>query len=100
MLPLAQIQENLRGIGFDGIAQRLAREYRVPLSAMLGGDRHKTSTAARHHLWSLIDGTLAPSSVELARLFGVDHSTVLAALKHRHAWLAGESLARRAGASA
>ena len=83
MKATAEVQSDLRAIGALGLAAKLAAEYHVPMAKVIGRDRHKTAAAARHHLWALIHGTLVMSYPEVAEIFGVDHTTVMAAIRKR-----------------
>lgn len=88
--PIETIRANLDRVHALQTAERLAAEYGVPLASIIGRDRHRTPTAARHHLWSLILGSLDLPFAEIAALFGVDHSTVISAVRRREAKVRGE----------
>lgn len=68
---------NLRRLGALDLAGRIANKYRVHRDQMLGDDRHKSPTAARHELWMVLRHTLALSFPELGIAFQRDHSSVV-----------------------
>lgn len=83
-------RERLALIGALGVAERVARGRGVMLDDMLSGERRPAAVGARHELWSLIRGSTALSLPEIARVFGVDPSTVLDGIVKRETALARE----------
>lgn len=75
------IQEALRRMG----VLMWAREYCVSqgstLLEVLSSDRHASVARARHRLWTVMRHTLGLSYPELARIFGVDHTTIMSGVK-------------------
>lgn len=80
-----QVKRNLEQFGLLPSAIKLAKEYRVRLLDLLGESRAPTAAAARRHLWSLIRDSLNLSYPEIGRLTLVDHTTVMEAVRKRHA---------------
>lgn len=78
---VAAVVANLERVGALETMEQIRREYRLTYEELLGGDRHKTAAAARHHLWLLIKHTLDLSYPEMARIFFVDHTTVLTGVR-------------------
>jgi chromosomal replication initiation ATPase DnaA len=60
----------------------------VTLDELLVGGRSARIIATRHKVWSLIHGTCGYSQCEIARIFLVDHVTVIRALQKRERELA------------
>lgn len=62
------------------LAKQVAMEHGVPLDRMLGRGRHKRTALARHVFWGALRGA-GYSYPEIARGYGVDHTTVMAGVK-------------------
>lgn len=76
------------------LAQRVATERGVTIVELLGSRRHfHRLTRARFELWELLYTSAAPCIIELARIFEVNHATVLSGIK-RHEKLLSEEHAR------
>lgn len=58
---------------------------------VLGGDCHRTPARCRRHVWMLLRHTLGLSYPELARVFDMDHSTILVGIRQAEAELEGSS---------
>ena len=66
----------------ERVARSIAYSYGFELDELLySRGRARTLVRARHHLWTVIQHTLDLSTPEIARAFGVDHSTVLYAVR-------------------
>ena len=72
------------------VLARISALHQVPLEALFGRRRTARVLAARRHGWAEIRKLIKPdgrniSSVQIARWFGVDHTTVLYGLRqHRN----------------
>ena len=73
------------------IVETVARHYDVPPSVLLGADRHKSVTEARHVAMALARQRVGASFPELGRYFGRDHTTCIYAVRRVHAALAPKS---------
>lgn len=74
------IIDALRMRGLLPVAREVAFEYGVTLAELVSRDRHKGPAGARHALWARMYGTGTWSYPRIAALFGVDHTTVHAAV--------------------
>lgn len=81
---VADVVTNLSRRGLLATAERTAAEYRVSLKDVLSCARHRNASKARRHLWTLIRDSLDLSYPEIGSLFGVDHTSVLNAVRKRH----------------
>lgn len=65
-------------------AYRIADAHGLTLERLLSRDRTANVVAARHELWLIVRSTLGDMSYpELARVFEVDHTTILHAAHKR-----------------
>lgn len=64
------------------VSDDCARVHQVPVSAVRGTSRLRTSTLARHHAWFVLRDTHQFSWVEIGRAVGCDHTSVMAGAKH------------------
>jgi chromosomal replication initiation ATPase DnaA len=71
----------LTTLGLIGEARTIAENCGVTLDEMLGRGRYKSMCEARHELWRLTRERFGYSYPQVAKLYGVDHTTVMAALK-------------------
>jgi chromosomal replication initiation ATPase DnaA len=55
--------------------------HRVTLAGVLGQSRLASVVRARHDLWAMCRWSLGMSYGELGALFGVDHTTVVSAVR-------------------
>lgn len=78
-------RQNLERMGLVEWAERVCARTKpsVPLDAVLGRSRDRLVVERRHELWSLMHGTFGLAYAELGRVFGVDHSTVMGAIRKR-----------------
>lgn len=60
----------------DVVTESVATEG-ADLDHVLAGARHKSSARARHRAWAVIRSKTSASLHEIAKAFGVDHTTVL-----------------------
>jgi chromosomal replication initiation ATPase DnaA len=92
----ARVLERLEFLGARALAQRTASEFGVALGTVLQGkSRSRSVIRARHRIWCLVRHTLDLSYPEMERLFEVDHTTIVVAVRKRERELEGE--ARRGG---
>jgi chromosomal replication initiation ATPase DnaA len=70
------IRKTLSARGFLGLAQTIAEEQHVELDSMLAPGRMSDAVRARHELWRAIR-ELGFSYPAIAKIFGVDHTTVM-----------------------
>lgn len=107
------VLDRMRFRGALDIAQQLAKESRCTLEELAGRTRGPRAVAARHATWkALVAGGFSVNGV--AKLFGVNHTTVLVALgrskagvcicptcggKHRKGGNAGARRSRMGGGS-
>lgn len=88
MLSVEEVRENLRRAKALSMVQRLCAARMVAFERVCGRDRHKSVTRARHEIWSLLRSSTEMSYPEIGALFGVDHTSVMDAIKKREARLA------------
>ena len=62
-------------------ARKVARAHHVTLAEMLGNSRSAGHCNARFELWAVLSGTLGWSTVTIGKLFGRDHTTVIAGIR-------------------
>lgn len=60
----------------------LAREYGVTTGDVLSRARTRTVVKCRHHMWRLLRDTLDLSYPEIGRIWGVDHTSVMTAVRN------------------
>jgi hypothetical protein len=66
------------------VAESVAARHGVTVDAILSGERFPSTVRARHEWWRLVKDTWDLSYPETARLVGgVDHTSVLSALRER-----------------
>lgn len=76
MRPKHEIRRALEARGFLGLAEEIAVEMHVELDDMLGPGRMSDATRARHELYRAIrEHDLSYPAI--AKIFGVDHTTVM-----------------------
>ncbi len=63
-----------------GLVEDICKRLHVRIEDALGRGRQKSIAAARHAIWAHFRWALRWSYLEMGRLFGVDHSTVMSAL--------------------
>lgn len=81
-MTLSEVCKNLDRVGALGVARRIARKYGVSLAEMLGDDsHHRTASAARHELWTVMRHTLDLSYEEVGDVVGRHHSTVMTGVR-------------------
>jgi chromosomal replication initiation ATPase DnaA len=91
----ARVLERLEFLGARALAQRTASEFGVALGTVLQGkSRSRSVIRARHRIWCLIRHTLDLSYPEMERLFEVDHTTIVVAVRKRERELEGEERGR------
>ena len=75
--------EALRDRHLDGLAREVCTSRGVLLREVLGASRSRSVVRARHELWWRIRHLpdRCYSSPEIGRLFGRDHSTILAGIE-------------------
>jgi chromosomal replication initiation ATPase DnaA len=66
----------------QALAASLAAETGIPAEDILGRSRERAVVAVRHRLWSALYNTGLSMPI-VAELVGVDHTSVLAALRKR-----------------
>ncbi len=72
------VEERLRGIGALALAQRLAANAGVKLSLVLSRKcRWARVVVVRHRLWMIVKHTLELAWMDMERLFGFDHASIL-----------------------
>jgi len=104
-LRVRRIYDRLVELGALPTLMRLAHEYRVPARLILARDNRPEVVSARHHVWTVVAHTLClgadrrscigrTARVEgwspLSRLFEVDHTTIMVAVKAHEARLLEE----------
>jgi chromosomal replication initiation ATPase DnaA len=75
------VARKLKQRGLLDAAHRAAERFHVTVEAMLGRDRHKSASAARHALWAEIYDLDLLSLPELGEVFDRDHTTILAGVR-------------------
>ena len=85
---LENVRARVNAMGAMSLAKAIAREHGVLLDDMLGGTRAIECVAARHRLWTIIADTTGAGWKTLSRIFVVDHTTVMMAVRKRHRALA------------
>ncbi len=83
-----RVKCNLDRIGALETARRICGG---DLDDVVGCSRRARFTILRYELWSVIHGTLGFTCTELARVFEVNHSTILHGLEVRHGRLVREA---------
>jgi hypothetical protein len=83
--------DRLEEAGLRGFCLQFCAEQGVSLALVLGLSRAPSVVRVRHHLWFVVLGTLGMSQSEVARLFGVDPSTVNQAIRSQEERAAREA---------
>lgn len=81
---------NLETYGAIDLAREIARKHHTSVELIISRVRTKNVTHARHHLWAVIRWTLDISYPEIARWFGVDHTTVMSGVRNHEARIVKE----------
>ncbi|WP_437623362.1 hypothetical protein [Sorangium sp. So ce1151] len=81
MKPELHLVRELRQRGLMPLVRSVARDHGVLAIDVLGTARSRSLHAARRRLWSILAGRYSMSSVEIGRLCGRDHTSVLSALR-------------------
>ena len=81
--PWSTVVEALEARGLLEPITNIVRSHRVTVFEACGRGQTKAVTAARHHAWAYLRATCKFSYPEIARIWGVHHATVHAALKAR-----------------
>ncbi|WP_437647820.1 helix-turn-helix domain-containing protein [Sorangium sp. So ce362] len=71
----------LRQRGLMPLVRAVARDHGVKAIELLGQQRGRALHAARRRLWSILADRYNMSSIEIGRLCGRNHTSVLAALR-------------------
>lgn len=82
-----QVIAELRRLGVERGARKIAKSHGMELEKALGGDRHLSVARARTHVIACVTWSLGLSSVEAAGVFGLHHTSVLYHLQKREAEL-------------
>jgi chromosomal replication initiation ATPase DnaA len=81
----------LQKLGALDSALGIVQAYGCQLTDVLGGDRHKYPTKARHHIWMVLRHSLDMSYPEIAGAMGWgDHSSIIYGVRKAERWLAAE----------
>lgn len=80
-------RDNLRVAGALGVVQRIAADHGVDLAHLLGGDRHEPVVRARDHAVAVLRWSTGWSLPHLGRLFGMDHTSIMLAVRRHDAVL-------------
>lgn len=81
----------LHRVGALEWARRLIESRRMPVFAVLGGSRHPEHVALRHEIVTVVVHTLGLGYSQAARVFGIDHTTVIAIVRAYEAELVGHA---------
>lgn len=76
-----RILKELRRRGLDEIVERHALTRNVTVMEVVGRRRYKNIAAARHGVWRELRLAKRLSFPEIARLFDVDHTTVMSGVR-------------------
>lgn len=75
-------EQHIQRLGLRGMAEKIADDHNVEFEvAYITKRRFKNHTAARHHLWWYMRQELRLSYPEIGRIFGCDHTTILAGIR-------------------
>jgi Bacterial dnaA protein helix-turn-helix len=85
--PVADIRSDLARIGADRIADELSAGAGVETARVLSRDRFPSVVAVRRRLIALIRWSTGLSYPEIGGIFGLDHTSVLSAVRKREAEL-------------
>jgi chromosomal replication initiation ATPase DnaA len=80
----------LGALGALGWCRRLCERASVTLADILGRSRVSRIVRVRHRVWAVLRWTLELSYPEIGRIWGVDHSTVMAGVRQHERRLAAE----------
>jgi hypothetical protein len=81
---IADVIAAIRASGLGPMLDEICAEHNVSAEEVCGTRRHKQISAARQHLWSLVREEQGLSFPAIGRLFGRNHTTVMAGIQ-RHA---------------
>ncbi|WP_438041418.1 helix-turn-helix domain-containing protein [Sorangium sp. So ce128] len=76
-----QLVRELRQRGLMPLVRAVARDHGVKAIEVLGQQRGRALHAARRRLWSILAERYHMSSIEIGRLCGRNHTSVLAAIR-------------------
>lgn len=88
---LPDVEARLQQLGALDWSRRFCEERGIDLGEVTARGRSRSVVRVRHALWSILRDTLDLSLPEVGRIFGVDHTTVLAAVRKYHDSLAEEA---------
>lgn len=88
-----RVAGNLARLGALSSAFTVCRQYGVEPRLVFGKCRTVTVARCRWHIWTLLRHTLVMSYPEIARVWDVDHTTVLMGVRKRETMLAEEHAA-------
>lgn len=71
-----EVKKTLAEHGLLEFVEAECRRRNVPIDWVLGRERYASVARVRHEIWFAIRETLDFSYPHIARVFGVDHSTV------------------------
>lgn len=80
----AAVIERLQGRDLHSVACAVCKVKRVPIAEICGRSRHPETVEVRHMVWGVFREKLGMSYSAIARVWDVDHTTVMAALKKVH----------------
>lgn len=92
--PIPTLIENLRAAGILKLAKTVCLRRGVPFDLTWSGDRRGRYAAARRETYSLVRGSTDLSLLELEKIFGCDHSSIIVAVRKRQAELEKEHAER------
>lgn len=75
------LADGLEARGLLDLVDDIARSHHVETFDILGRGRSKQIAFARRHAWAVVRWTFDFSYPEIGRLFGVDHTSVLAGVR-------------------
>lgn len=75
-----EILAGLKSLGVDGKLLRMCDVQRVTLNDVLGRKRYPEVVEVRHGFWRWLHAHMGFSLSRIARVWGVDHTTVMNAV--------------------
>lgn len=91
--PTRRVERVISGLDRLGalrVATNICAAARIPLDEAMGEARWPDVVRVRHRIWTVLHDTLGLGWSEMRRLFEVDHTTIMAAVRKQHARLAAE----------